>query len=169
MFLGCFREASSILHEMELQSKGVNGDGVLGQILVIDFNPLVLQELKRRGIKCLYGDVAHMDTLHHAHIHSAKIVVCTISDAILRGTTNLRLLHQARRLCPNAQVIVAADNISAAIELYEQGADFVYIARLHSARHMAELIARAVQNENELKEYRDDEFQLLKRREEVLQ
>jgi Kef-type K+ transport system membrane component KefB len=169
VFLGCFREASSILHEMESQSKDINGRGVFGQILVIDFNPLVLQELKRRGIKCLYGDVAHMDTLHHAHIHAAKIVVCTISDAILRGTTNLRLLHQARRLCPNAQVIAAADNISAAIELYEQGADFVYIARLHSARHMAELIARAVQNENELKEYRDGEFQLLKRREEVLQ
>jgi Kef-type K+ transport system membrane component KefB len=169
VFLGCFREASSILHEMELQSKGVNGRGVLGQTLVIDFNPLALQELKRRGIKCLYGDVAHMDTLHHARIHSAKIVACTISDAILRGTTNLQLLRQARRLCPNAQVIAAADNISAAIELYEQGADFVYIARLHSARHMAELIARAVQNENELKEYRDDEFQLLKQREEVLQ
>ena len=140
VFLGCFREASSILHEMELQSKGVNGDGVLGQILVIDFNPLVLQELKRRGIKCLYGDVAHMDTLHHAHIHAAKIVCCTISDAILRGTTNLRLLRQARRLCPNAQVIAAADK-TAAIEPYRQGADFVYIARLHSARHMAELIA----------------------------
>jgi Kef-type K+ transport system membrane component KefB len=169
VFLGCFREASSILHEMELQSKDVNGDGVLGQTLVIDFNPLVLQELKRRGIKCLYGDVAHMDTLHHAHIHSAKIVACTISDAILRGTTNLRLLRQARRLCPNAQVIAAADNISAAIELYEQGADFVYIARLYSAHHMAELIARAVQNANELKEYRDDEVRLLKRRGEVLQ
>jgi Kef-type K+ transport system membrane component KefB len=169
VFLGCFREASSILHEMELQSKGVNGPGVLGQTLVIDFNPLVLRELKRRGIKCLYGDVAHMDTLHHAHIHSTKIVACTISDAILRGTTNLRLLRQARRLCPDAQVIAAADNIAMAIELYEQGADFVYIARLHSARHMAELIARAVQNENELKEYREDEFRLLRRREEVLQ
>lgn len=169
VFLGCFREASSILHEMELQSKGVNGPGVLGQTLVIDFNPLVLRELKRRGIKCLYGDVAHMDTLHHAHIHSTKIVACTISDAILRGTTNLRLLRQARRLCPDAQVIAAADNIAMAIELYEQGADFVYIARLHSARHMAGLIARAVQNENELKEYREDEFRLLKRREEVLQ
>ena len=82
---------------------------------------------------------------------------------------NLRLLRQARRLCPNAEVIAAADNISAAIELYEQDADFVYIARLHSARHMAELIARAVQNENELKKYREDEFRLLKRRGEVLQ
>ena len=114
VFLGCFREASSILHEMKLQSKEINGAGVLDQILVIDFNPLVLQELKRRKIKCLYGDVAHMDTLHHAQIDSAKIVACTISDAILRGTTNMRLLRQARRLCPNAQIILASVQIGRA-------------------------------------------------------
>jgi Kef-type K+ transport system membrane component KefB len=169
VFLGCFREASSILHEMESQAKAADGDGALRQVLVIDFNPIVLRELKRRAIKCLYGDVAHMDTLHHAHIHSAKVVVCTISDAILRGTTNLRLLQQARRLCPNAQVIAAADTVSLAVELYEQGADFVYIARLHAARHVAGLIAAAVQNENGLKVSREEEFQLLKQRQEVLQ
>jgi Kef-type K+ transport system membrane component KefB len=169
VFLGCFREASSILHEIEMQFKKTNVDGVLGRLLVIDFNPLVLQELKRRGIKCLYGDVAHMDTLHHAQIHSAKIVACTISDAILRGTTNRRLLQQARRLCPKAQVIAAADNISSAVELYEQGADFVYIARLHSARYMAELITRAVEEEDGFKEFREAEFRLLKQRKEVLQ
>jgi Kef-type K+ transport system membrane component KefB len=169
VLLGCFREASSILHEMELHSKESEGDGILGQILVVDFNPHVLQELKRRGIKCLYGDVAHMDTLHHAQIHSARIVACTISDAILRGTTNLRLLRQARRLCPRAQVIAAADSISSAIELYEQGADFVYIARLHSARHMAELITRAVQDDDGFKIYREAELQRLKQRAEVLQ
>ena len=169
VFLGCFREASSILHEMELQSKDASVDGVLRHLLVIDFNPLVLRELTQRGIKCLYGDVAHMDTLHHAHIHSAKIVVCTISDAILRGTTNLRLLRQARRLCPKAQIIAAADSIASAVELYEEGADFVYIARLHSASHMAELIARAVQDEQGFKELREDELRLLKQRKEVLQ
>ena len=168
VFLGCFREASSILHEIEVQGKGADGDGVLRQLLVIDFNPLILAELKSRAIKCLYGDVAHMDTLHHAHIHSAKLVVCTISDAILRGTTNLRLLRQARRLCPNAQVIAAADTISAALDLYEQGADFVYVARLHAARHMAERIAAAVHNENEFKVCREEEIQLLKERQEVL-
>jgi voltage-gated potassium channel Kch len=154
---------------MELHSKESEGDGILGQILVVDFNPHVLQELKRRGIKCLYGDVAHMDTLHHAQIHSARIVACTISDAILRGTTNLRLLRQARRLCPRAQVIAAADSISSAIELYEQGADFVYIARLHSARHMAELITRAVQDDDGFKIDREAELQRLKQRAEVLQ
>ncbi len=168
VFLGCFREASSILREIESQSDEIGSGGMIGQVLVIDFNPVVLQELKRRRIRCLYGDVAHMDTLHHAHIQSAKLVVCTISDAILRGTTNARLLRQARRLCPSALVIAAADNIPSAIALYEQGADFVYIARLHSAQHMADLIARAVRDEDGFKGFRENEVRLLKQREEVL-
>lgn len=169
VFLGCFREASSILHEIESRAKETEDDGLRAQVLVIDFNPQVLQELKHRGIKCLYGDIAHMDTLHHAHIHSAKIVVCTISDSILRGTTNLRLLRQARRLCPQARVVAAAERISSAIELYEQNADFVYIARLHSAHDMAELIARAVQDDDGFKIHREEELRLLKQRVEVLQ
>jgi Kef-type K+ transport system membrane component KefB/Trk K+ transport system NAD-binding subunit len=166
--LGCFREASSILHELASHSNAAANDGILRRTLVIDFNPLVLQELKRRGIRCLYGDIAHMDTLQHAHIHSANIVVCTISDAILRGTTNLRLLRQARRLCPNARIITAAETISSAVELYEQGADFVYIARLHSARHMADLIACAFLDDQVIKKLRAEEVEALKRREEVL-
>ncbi|HUR70878.1 MAG TPA: NAD-binding protein [Candidatus Limnocylindrales bacterium] len=168
VFLGCFREASSILHEIEVGANKTDGGGILGEVLVIDFNPQVLHELKLRQIKCLYGDIAHMDTLHHAHIQSARIVACTISDAILRGTSNLRLLQQARRLSPHARVIAAADAISSAVELYDQGADFVYIARLHSAHHMAELITRAVMDGEGFKLYCEQEVQSLKQRMEVL-
>jgi voltage-gated potassium channel Kch len=168
VFLGCFREASSILYEIESRAKATGEEGILDQILVIDFNPVVLQHLKQRGIRCLYGDIAHMDTLHHAQIHSARIVACTISDDILRGTTNRRLLRHVRRLCPQARVMVAADSISSAVELYERGADFVYIARLHSAQHVAELIARAARQGNGLEGYREEEFPLLKQRAEVL-
>jgi Kef-type K+ transport system membrane component KefB len=169
VFLGCFREGSSILYEMESRLSETNGDRVIDQILVIDFNPVVLRELSRRGIKCIYGDIANMDTLQHAGVQSAKIVVCTISDAILRGTTNLRLLRQARRLCPEAQIVVAADTIASAVELYEQGGDFVYIARLHSAGHMADLINRAMRDEDGFRQFREDELRLLKERQEVLQ
>jgi voltage-gated potassium channel Kch len=102
---------------MESHSSKPNGDGAIGQVLVIDFNPVVLRELTRRGIRCIYGDIANMDTLKHAHVQLAKIVVCTISDAILRGTTNLRLLRQVKRLCPEARIVVAADTIASAVEL----------------------------------------------------
>lgn len=168
VFLGCFREASSILHELEFQCEDGAGKRAVEDVLVIDFNPLVLQELQRRGIRCLYGDIANMDTLHHAHIENARVVACTISDAILRGTTNLRLLRQARRLSPQAQVIVAADRIASAIELYEEGADFVYIARLHSATETAGLIVRAAGDPDVLPARRDEDLRVLKERREVL-
>jgi Kef-type K+ transport system membrane component KefB len=168
VFLGCFREASSILHELEFHCRDTNRESVLARTLVIDFNPLVLQELARRGMRGLYGDIANMDTLHHAHIEKAKIVACTISDAILRGTTNLRLLRQTRRLCPQAQMIVAADMIGGAIELYDAGADFVYVARLHAASDMAELIVRASYDAEILALRREDEIRALKKRREIL-
>jgi voltage-gated potassium channel Kch len=81
-----------------------------------------------------------MDTLHHAHVHAADLVISTIPDAILKGTDNLRILRQARRLCPDAKVIVTADRIGQAVELYGEGADFVYLPRLHSARDLARAV-----------------------------
>ena len=95
------------------------------------------KRLERRGIAVLYGDVAHMDTPHHAQIHDAHVVISTIPDVILKGTDNLRLLKQSRRLCPHAKVVVPADGVGHALELYEAGADFVYVPRMHSARDLA--------------------------------
>jgi hypothetical protein len=48
---------------------------------------------QRRGIACLYGDISHMETLHHADIHAAAIVISTIPDTMLKGTDNMRLLR----------------------------------------------------------------------------
>jgi hypothetical protein len=61
-----------------------------------------------------------------------------------------------------------SNNISAALEFYEPAADFVYITWLHSARHMADLIAGAVQDEDDLEGYREKELEDLKQREELL-
>ena len=167
VFLGFFREASSILHELEALAKDARAKALLRQILVIDFNPVVLEELDRRGIRCLYGDVSNMDTLHHAKIESARIVVSTLSDAVLRGTSNRRILQQVRHVCPAAQVLVAADTVEAALALYEEGADFVYLSRLYSARYMSDLIGHALQNG--FQRVREEQLKKLQKRREVLQ
>jgi Kef-type K+ transport system membrane component KefB len=140
VFLGFFREASSMLHELELRSTDDDRHLSLADVLVIDFNPEVYAELRRRRIHCLYGDIAHMDTLHHAEIHPAELIVSTLPDAILKGTTNARLLEQVRRLCPQAKVIVTAEGIRQALDLYRQGADYVLLPRLHSAPLALEVI-----------------------------
>jgi Kef-type K+ transport system membrane component KefB len=139
VLLGFFDEASALVHEYEMSPQGRNHP-VLQRLLVIDFNPDVHAELTRRGIACKYGDVSNMQTLHHADVHAATLVVSTIPDRILKGTDNLRLLRNARRLCPEARVIVTAVGPAAALRLYEAGADYVFVPRLQSAAQMAAII-----------------------------
>lgn len=166
VFAGFFRDASAILHQFEMESTGTSPHLILKQMFVIDFNPAVLAELKRRHIACLYGDIASMETLHHASIHSARVFISTITDDVLKGTTNERLLQQGRKLCPEARLIVAADTIPGALELYEKGADFVFVPRIHSDHFMAEVIETAY--EDDLRHLQVREIERLKSRKEVL-
>ena len=167
VFLGFFREASAIIHEFELKA-GPAGQrrNMLDDIMVIDFNPVVYSELQRRGIDVLYGDVAHMETLHHAKIHDAELVICTIPDQILKGTTNERILRKIRQLCPHTQAIVTADGPQKALALYDRGADFVFIPRIHSSAQMAQIIELGMQEGFE--RIREEETGRLKLRDEVL-
>lgn len=166
VLLGFFLEASALVHEYE-QAATDGRHPLLDRVLVIDFNPQAHAELKRRGIACLYGDVSHMETLHHADIHGASLVVSTIPDTMLKGTDNMRLLKHARRLCPHAKVIVTANGAAAALGMYEAGADYVFVPRLHSASQMAGVVAQGlVQGFDKL---REEQIARLRRRNEVLQ
>jgi Kef-type K+ transport system membrane component KefB len=140
VFLGFFRDASSILHEFEHDGEPQHVKEFLEKVLVIDFNPTVMRELRQRGISCIYGDVAHADTLRHAGIEEAKLVVSSITDDILRGTSNLRMLRNIRATCPKAKVMLTTEHIPQALHFYEAGADFVYIPRLHSAPQIATVL-----------------------------
>jgi hypothetical protein len=166
LVLGFFRDTSSILHQLELSTDGGDPHPLLRRLLIVDFNPVVLRELERRGVKCLYGDLASVDTLHHAAVAHARLVVSTLTDTILKGTTNQRLLKQARNAAPQAEVVVASDTITGALQLYEDGADFVFIPRIHSAEYMAGVLSTAA--EDGLRLIREEEVARLRQRNEVL-
>ncbi|MHC1727735.1 MAG: cation:proton antiporter [Syntrophobacteraceae bacterium] len=164
-FLGFFREASSIFCEIETHQLQQD-KGFTGKMLVIDFNPIVHFELNKRGVKCIYGDIASVDTLTHAHIECARVVVSSIPDSILRGTTNEKILRLTKRLCPQAKVIVTANTLKGACALYDYGADFVFVPRIHSSRYVAKVILTSV--ESSIEEYRQAEMSKLSCRTEVL-
>ena len=115
-------------------------------MLVIDVHAKVMPVLRRRGIAFTYGDIAHIDTLHLAGIKDAQLVVCSIPDDILRGTTNLRLMKNIRRLNPTAKVVVTSEHFRQASELYEEGADFVFVPRLYSASAMAAILKKSLRS-----------------------
>jgi len=137
VLLGFHRISSALLHEIETARPEL-----LPQVLVVDFNPVVLDELRRRGIACAYADMANPDSLHHAGLHHCRIAVCTIPDTLFKGTTNRRLLAAVRSVAPEAQVIVTADTATAERDLLADGAAAVLVAPRAAARSvLADLIA----------------------------
>jgi Kef-type K+ transport system membrane component KefB len=166
VFLGFFRDASSVLQELESEGDSQDAKDFLRKILVIDFNPTVMRELRRRKISCIYGDIAHADTLRHASIENAELVISSITDDILRGTNNMRMLKNVRASCPTARVVLTSEHIPQALHFYEAGADFVYIPRLHSAPMLAQILKQGLSGG--FRATRETEIAHLKNRHEVL-
>jgi Kef-type K+ transport system membrane component KefB len=166
VFLGFFRDASSVLQELETEGDSQDAKDFLRKILVIDFNPTVMRELRRRKISCIYGDIAHADTLRHASIENAELVISSITDDILRGTNNMRMLKNVRASCPTARVVLTSEHIPQALHFYEAGADFVYIPRLHSAPMLAQILKQGLSGG--FRATRETEIAHLKNRHEVL-
>ncbi len=166
IFLGFFRDTSSILYEFEHEGTAEESHAFVEKILVIDFNPAVLRELRRKNIKCVYGDIAHSDTLRHAGVEHAQLVVSSITDDVLRGTDNLRLMHIAHMHAPNARVVLTTEHIPQALHFYEEGADFVFIPRLYSAAACARILRKGLAGGFE--EIRSQAIDHLSQRQEVL-
>jgi Kef-type K+ transport system membrane component KefB/Trk K+ transport system NAD-binding subunit len=133
--LGVSREGLALLQHLERESPAMKA-----RIVAVDFNPETLERLRADGVACHYGDVSNIDTLRLAGIADATVVVSGISDSFLQGTDNLRLLRTARSLAPHARVIVTADTLARAQQLYASGADYVLLPPALAAEHLYDLL-----------------------------
>ena len=95
-----------------------------------------------------------------------EVVVSSITDDILRGTNNLRMLRNIRAACPKARVMLTTEHIPQALTFYEAGADFVYLPRLHSAPQIARILKQGL--EEGFDKIRAEEIEHLSQRREVL-
>jgi Kef-type K+ transport system membrane component KefB len=159
--LGFFSTASSLLEEVSRRDATL-----LHEIAVVDFNPVVNDELRRRGVTVLYGDISQRDTLLHAGISAAKVIICTIPNSLLKGTNNLRLVHELREMNATAQIIVPADVLADVPKLYAAGASYVSVPRMLEAQVLRDVLLAA--REDRLHEHRDELAKHLHQRREVI-
>jgi voltage-gated potassium channel Kch len=138
LILGFYRTASSFLSELERRHADL-----LEQVHVVDFNPTVYHALQARGVKVHYGDIAHADTLTHAGLADAEIVIASVPDSLLKGTTNEKLVRHVRMVNPTAKIIATAAVLAETQTLYAAGADYVTIARLAEADELIEVVTAA--------------------------
>lgn len=163
IFLGFYRDASSLLFELIHRNDNLD---FKKKIRVIDFNPDTHHELTKLGITCNYGDISHSDTLASLKLDKAKLIICTLTDKTLKGTTNTQLLRQLKKYAPQSCLILTAENHKTAIELYELGANYVYIPRQIGGYYLSDVIEKLQTfGKDSLK---DQALSTLRKRKEVL-
>ena len=138
VILGFFRAASALLTEIERRNPLL-----LDQISVVDFNPNVFQTLVDRGLHVIYGDISNVDTLVHAGVGKAEIIILSVPNSLLKGANNERLVRHVRSLNPTAKIVSTADLLSDVDDLYAAGADYVTVTRLSDAYELFAVIEAA--------------------------
>lgn len=139
--LGFSWTASSLLEEISRHAPEL-----LPELVVIDFNPQVNAELRQRNLNIIYGDISQRDTLLHAGIDHAEVIICSLPNTVLKGATNYKLLRQLRELNPTAKIFMHAELFPDVPRLYQAGADYVSVPRLVEARDLLAVLQAARQN-----------------------
>jgi Kef-type K+ transport system membrane component KefB len=145
--LGFHRIASSLLHDIARDDPPL-----LKDTLVVDFAVNLHDKIRKFGAHVEYGDLSNPDTLHHAGVDRAEIVISTVSDDIMRGINNAELVASVRKINPQALIIANAVNLADVETIYSAGANYVFVSRLDSATALGEAIEYALNGT--LSEYR---------------
>ncbi|MFH1064204.1 MAG: cation:proton antiporter [Candidatus Woesearchaeota archaeon] len=111
---GYDRIGYSVLNALHAQRKSV---------VVVDFNPDIIKRLTALGVPCIYGDAADPEVLDHLDVKQAKMVISTADSY----EDNLLLLRRVKGENKYVHAIVTAHKIDQALELYQQGADYVIL------------------------------------------
>jgi len=127
----------SILNSLKKQKKSV---------LIIDYNPEMIDMLAKNGFHCIYGDVVDEEIIEKMNLEEIKMLISTVPET----KDNLHLIHRVKRVNSSARVIVTASEIDEALKLYKAGADYVIMPHFLGGEHAAKLILEAKDNKKNL-------------------
>jgi hypothetical protein len=164
VLLGFHRVASALLADLERLHPDL-----LPHTLVIDTNAGIHPEIRKRGAQVTYGDITSVEVLRHAGVASAEVVVSTVPDELLKGTSNEQLVRQIRQLAVGAVVIANCTKVSQVAALRAAGADHVFRAPTEVALGVLPAIYAALNaNLPQFQEALEEEHGRLEARAEVL-
>lgn len=109
------------------------------KLLVVDFDPDVVERLSGKGFSVMYGDSTDFEALELLGLERAKYVISTTNSL----EDNLMLLKKVKKIRGRRPLVVMTVSTSGdALTLYEAGADYVVVPRIVSGEHLADLFAK---------------------------
>ncbi len=128
ILIGCHRTGQNIAFSIPKED-----------LLIIEFDPDVIGQLKRMGYDYIFGDISDQDIFEAANFNTAKLVISTSPDI----EDNLFLLTELNRLENRSQmkVITRARMEKDAEILYNNGADYVLLPHFTAGQYLSKTIA----------------------------
>lgn len=117
ILFGCHRMGTVFLRAFKKQ---------LGRLLVIDFNPEIIKSLIKQKISCFYGDITNKEVLDRISWNDVKLLLITIPNQ----DDNIFIIRQVKKINPHLMIFATADRIHNALELYNEGADYVILPQI---------------------------------------
>lgn len=121
------------------------------RMLVIDYDPDVIDILTKQNIDFLYGDVNDAELLEELDISKLKMIIVSITDF----STNAYILQLMNRENPSCVVICHAENITEAAELYTLGASYVMLPHYIGSEKISAFIKKNKYKKTEYKKFHD--------------
>lgn len=108
------------------------------EVLIVDFNPEVIERLRNKGVAAVFGDATDPELLETVHLKNAEMIISTIPYR----QENLMLVESIRRVHKDILTIATASEIDDALELYQKGADYVILPQMLGGEYIAELLEK---------------------------
>lgn len=86
------------------------------ECLVVDYDPNIIKHLEARKVNCIYGDAGDLELLDDIIHDNVKMIVSVSKDI----ETNSILIEKFKYIDENIIIIVTADTMKHATQLYEK-------------------------------------------------
>jgi Trk K+ transport system NAD-binding subunit len=151
---GCNRTGYPVLKKIVDMKKSV---------VVIDYNPNVIEKLSNEGIPTIYGDAADPEILDTISFDNLELFISTSQDI----EDNLFLLKQIRERNKKAIIFLSASDVDEALVLYDKGCDYVIIPHFLGGIHASLLVEKFNQNIENLVEHKQQHLRELMERKKI--
>lgn len=128
------------------------------RFVVIDYDPEVIEMLDHQKLEYLYGDVMDIELLEETGLDKSKLIVSTISD----HHANLFLLRLLEKINNRCLIILHAETVDEALELYELGATYVILPHHLGSEKIGAFIRRNGLKRSGYREFREKHLAYLR-------
>lgn len=127
IILGCHRTGTLILKKFM---------HIKDELLIVDYNPEIIKSLISKKIPCLYGDYANPEIISKILAINPETIISTVPNV----EENINLIEKVKRSNSKTVIIVVADRIHQALELYKKGVDYVILPKIVSGMKISEIV-----------------------------